>query len=137
MPQPCSKARRVPSRRTQQQSGPRPRPAPSRFAAVFKLDDPDDRRALSWLQAFHGSRSIHRLLDVARAPAPQDKPDVLMLSHSQPKRRGAAPEWLVLRYALTGPQVSWKTYPTLDEARAVFAAAVAPQSTNAAEGSHG
>lgn len=120
MPEPCCKDRRVSTRRN-----PAPRRlAPSRFAAVFRLDNPDDSRARDWVERFHAPDGIHRLLDIARACGPVGQAHVLMLTRSQAKRAAARPEFLVLRYEPAVIRVSWKPYPSLDEARAAFAAAV-------------
>lgn len=102
-----------------------PRPAPSRFAAVFKLDDPDEFRAFDWMQRFHGSDANQRLLDVARACAPEGKPDVIMLSECAPAPNEKEPSWLVIRFELAEIRVTWRTFGMLDPARAAFSAAVA------------
>jgi hypothetical protein len=136
MPQPCPKASRVPSRRKRQRPSPTPRPAPSRIAALFRLDDEGELRAFDWLQRFHSHGSIHRLLDVARAGGTPRHADVFMLTRSLAQREGAQPEYLMIRYQIEEIRASWQTFPTLDEARAVFAAAVANPKP-AAEVSHG
>lgn len=126
MPEPSRKDRGVSSRRTQQQRpAPAPRPAPSRFAAVFRLDDPDEYRAFDWMQRFHGADSNQRLLDVARASAPEGKPDVFMLSECAPATRKREPSWMVIRFELAEIRVTWRTFGTLDPARAAFSGAVA------------
>jgi hypothetical protein len=120
MPHACHKDGRVSPRRN-----PAPRRlAPSRFAAVFKLDNPDDHRARDWVERFHAPGGIHRLLDIARACGSIGPAHVLMLTRSHAKRAAARPEFLVLRYEPAVIRVSWKAYPSLDEARAAFAAAV-------------
>lgn len=136
MPEPRPIDRGVPSRRKQQRPSPTPRLAPSRFAALFLLDDPDERRALDWMQRFHARASIYRLLDVARAGGTSRHADVFMLTRSQAQREGAQPEYLVICFEIEAIRASWKTFQTLDEARSVFAAAVeAPKP--AAEVTHG
>lgn len=125
MPEPRSKARPVPSRRTQQQKGPAPRPAPDRFAAVFKLDDPAERRAFDWMQHFHGPDTGWRLLDVARARAAEGQPaDVIMLTECPPEPGEQRPSWAVFRFEVAEIRVSWRTFGLAHEARAAFSAAV-------------
>lgn len=120
MPEPCRKDRRVSPRRN-----PAPRRlAPSRFSAVFKLDNPDDSRARDWVERFHAPGGMHRLLDIARACGSMDPAHVIMLTRSQAKRAAARSEFLVIRYEPAVIRVSWKPYPSLDEARAAFTAAV-------------
>lgn len=125
MPEPYSKARCAPFRRTQQQQAPAPRPAPDRFAAVFKLDDPDERRAFDWMQAFHGPDTGRRLLDVGRVDAPEGKPDVLMLTECAPEPGEQQPSWCVIRFELVAIRVTWRTFGLAYSARAAFSASVA------------
>lgn len=125
MPEPSRKDRGVSSRRTQPQTAPALRPAPSRFAAVFKLDDPDEYRAFDWMQRFHSPEQNQLLLDVARASAPDGKPDVFMLSECAPVLDETEPSWMVIRFELAEIRVTWKTFGMLDTARAEFSAAVA------------
>jgi hypothetical protein len=125
MPEPFLKNRSQPSRRTKQPQAPTQRPAPSRFAAVFKLDDPGERRAFDWMEAFHEPGSERRLLDVTRARFPESRPDVIMLSEWKPDPGAERPAWAVIRFEIAEIRVTWQTFGMLSAARAAFSAAVA------------
>lgn len=126
MPEPRSNDRGVSSQQTQQQKAPASHPAPSRFAAVFKLDDPAERRAFDWMQRFHEPGNGLRLLDVARARAPEGQPaDAIMLSECEPAPGEERPSWLVIRFELIEIRVTWRTFGLLDEARGAYSAALA------------
>ena len=125
MPEPSRKDRGASTRRTQQQQAPAPRPAPDRFAAVFKLDDPAERRAFDWMQRFHEPGTGCRLLDVARARAPEGQPaDVIMLTECDPAPGESQPSWAVFRFEVAEIRVTWRTFGLPEAARAAFSAAV-------------
>lgn len=125
MPEPRPNARGLSSRRSRGGRSLKTRSAPSRFAAVFDLDDPGERRAFDWMLRFHGEDSTRRLFDVARVRAPEGRPDVIMLSEWKPDPGSSDPAWAVIRFEISEIRVTWKTFGMLDPARAAFSAAVA------------
>ncbi len=99
------------------------RPRSPRVKCRFNLSDPTERDALRWIQCFHAPSSIYRLLDSRRGKWADGKRVVLLLTHAQPQRQGAKPEWLVISYNIDEIHIVLPSYETRTAADMAFKAA--------------
>lgn len=103
---------------------------PRKLACLLPASDPAEQFMRGWLSRFHSDPvGLYSLVRARRTEVElggRCRRLIIEAAAFKPRRRGAAPEWLVIRWCVDGPGVTFELCSSLKQALDRFADDVVP-----------